>query len=253
MYYETYGVSVTKQVEISNFDHLSEEEKAQLQTLLGIYPVTFKLYDSDNIEVATAQMRVDPETRYGNATFLDAQGNKFQPDTSETYKIVEGDLPEVTGLVLKRKAADITGLTGSLVYAETAVNLYEMVQYGDLTISKKGAQSIDENQSFLFRVTGPDSFTMDVAVVGNDSVTIKHLPVGTYKVVELTDWSWRYEQHSVSPTDGEVTLTYDNPNQTVTFTNNREKIYWLSGDSYAQNWWNGNQVQRDPVFSSASN
>ena len=56
----------------------------------------------------------------------------------------------------------------------------------DLTIYKQGWQSIDENQTFVYRVQGVDTYTREVdltvTVHGNGSATIKNLPTGTYKV-----------------------------------------------------------------------
>ena len=116
-----------------------------------------------------------------------------------------------------------------------------MIQHGDITIQKEGASPLDENQTFLFRITGPDGFDMDVVVEGNGSATIKNLPVGDYTVTELA-WGWRYELDEVSPENGSVTLEYPNLNQTVTFTNERTENKWLSGDCYAENAWSGNTI-----------
>ena len=103
----------------------------------------------------------------------------------------------------------------------------------DLTITKSGAEDIDENQSFIFIVTGPNNFSAKVVIQGNDSVTIKGLKIGTYTVTEDTDWSWRY-----TPQDGNsqkiITLSATEPN-TVTFTNKRSKGKWLGGDAYKHN------------------
>ena len=119
--------------------------------------------------------------------------------------------------------------------------------YGDLTITKSGIQVVDhheadsssneEKQSTMFRVEGKDysgtEINMTVTICGNGSVTIRHLPLGTYTVTEITGWSWRYK-----PEDGEqeVSVEYGKVNE-VTFENDRTEKYWLSGDSYAENWW----------------
>lgn len=66
-----------------------------------------------------------------------------------------------------------------------------------LTIRKEGWETIDENQSFLFDVTGPDGYSKRVVINGNGSVTIKGLKIGsTYTVTEVTGWSWRYTPNS---------------------------------------------------------
>lgn len=105
----------------------------------------------------------------------------------------------------------------------------------DLTITKQGCKDIDENQSFLFDVTGPENYSVRVVVHGNGSATIKDLPLGEYTVTEDTGWSWRYtpelEQRSKT-----VTLSAEGPN-TVGFTNNRSASYWLNGCAWCDNRW----------------
>lgn len=125
----------------------------------------------------------------------------------------------------------------------TIVNTYTQ-HFTDLTITKTGAQTnLDENQSFIFDVVGPNGFKITVTINGNNSVTIKNVPFGQYTVTENTDWSWRYTPTDKSKT---ITLVAKGENE-VTFTNNRSWIYWLSGDSYCENWWggsNGTKVEK---------
>lgn len=100
----------------------------------------------------------------------------------------------------------------------------------DLTITKTGAEAIDKNQSFIFHVTG-EGKDMYVTVQGNGSVTIKGLTVGTYKVEEVTSWSWRYKPDQGSKN---VEVKGGQKNE-VTFNNSRTNGSWLSGDSCAIN------------------
>lgn len=107
----------------------------------------------------------------------------------------------------------------------------------DLTIKKTGTQDIDENQSFVFRVKkdgDPTTFSMDVVIYGNGSVTIKGLKPGTYTVTEEIGWSWRYKPDGVKTISKE---NVQNGKATVTFTNTREKIKWLNGGAWCDNWW----------------
>lgn len=113
----------------------------------------------------------------------------------------------------------------------------------DLTIKKKGWEEIDENQSFVFKVTkdGDSTFSMDVVIQGNSSVTIKGLKPGTYTVTEETGWSWRYtpkgdESQTVNPAAENVQKD-ENDAVLVTFTNTREKIKWLNGSAWCENRW----------------
>ena len=107
----------------------------------------------------------------------------------------------------------------------------------DLTIKKTGTQPIDENQSFVFKVTkdGDSTFSMDVVIQGNSSVTIKGLKPGTYTVTEEIGWSWRY-----TPKANGQTVTPENAVNgvvTVTFENTREKSKWLNGGALRKNLW----------------
>ena len=103
----------------------------------------------------------------------------------------------------------------------------------DLTITKSGWKTIDENQSFIFKVTGGDLPADGIKVVinGDGDVTIAGLKIAEYTVTEVTSWSWRYTPDSEAK---EITLSPTDDNK-VTFTNRREKIKWLGGDGYKPN------------------
>lgn len=101
----------------------------------------------------------------------------------------------------------------------------------DLTITKSGAEKIDENQSFIFTVTGPNDFSAKVVIQGNGSVTIKGLKIGEYTVTEDIGWSWRYTPKNKTQN---ITLQPAGKNE-VTFTNSRSKGKWLGGDAYKRN------------------
>ena len=131
------------------------------------------------------------------------------------------------------------GKTKNYGTAEKPVMGYEAATYyakfeydvANLTITKSGAEDIDENQSFIFTVTGPNNFSAKVVIQGNDSVTIKGLKVGTYTVTEDTDWSWRYTPKNKTQN---ITLQPAGKNE-VTFINSRSKGKWLGGDAYNHN------------------
>ena len=134
--------------------------------------------------------------------------------------------------ITPQKTADL----GDGTRGYEAATYYAKFEYdvADLTINKQGWQAIDENQSFIFDVTGPNGYYKRVVIQGSGSVTIKGLKVGTYSVTEVTDWSWRYKtadgtansiEHEIKPKDGFV---FD-------FTNSRENGKWLGGDAYSKN------------------
>lgn len=111
-----------------------------------------------------------------------------------------------------------------------------------LTITKQGAYSGDENQSFVFTVTGPNGYSERVVIYGNGSVTIKNLKPGAYTVTE-EGWSWRYTPSG----NGSINATISalEPGS-VTFTNVRQTEEshstdgwkWLGGDAYKLNSFN---------------
>ena len=123
----------------------------------------------------------------------------------------------------------VTGYEAATYYAKFELDVF------DLTIKKEGCAEIDENQSFLFRITGPNGFSMEVTVQGNTSKTIQGLQMGEYTVTEVESWSWRYKCQnnnqvvkSENVTDGEAS---------VTFTNKRDFVFWLNGCAFADNRW----------------
>lgn len=118
------------------------------------------------------------------------------------------------------------------------VNFIVHIKTFDLTITKVGTNAIDhdnsaERQSYIFHVTGPNNFAMDIVICGNGSKTIKNLPVGDYIITEDSNWSWRYtadaSSYSVTP------ASISQGKATVTVENTRTNPYWLNGGNYAHN------------------
>lgn len=100
----------------------------------------------------------------------------------------------------------------------------------DLTITTTSA---DQEQSYIFTVSGTPSdssygtITLDVVLVGTDSITIKDLPVGEYTVTEKDGWSWR--ENAVESKTADLRTT----SQTVSFDFGVvDDLHWLSGYSY---------------------
>ena len=130
------------------------------------------------------------------------------------------------------------GKTKNYGTAEKPVMGYEAATYyakfeydvADLTITKQGWGGIDEGQSFIFDVTGPNGYSKRVVINGNGSVTIKGLKIGTYTVTEVTNWSWRYTTDSSQSIELNPAVT-----KTVTFVNTRSNHKWLGGDAYSKN------------------
>lgn len=129
---------------------------------------------------------------------------------------------------------------------------YYHVNTCSITISKalEFAEGIDESstdpdQNFIFKVhyngfgaLPPADY--NVAITGENSRTIVGLPVGTYTVTEDGNWSWRYEQTSIVPANGQVELTVSANSATVTVTNTLSNPNWLGDEAAATNVFNSN-------------
>ena len=127
----------------------------------------------------------------------------------------------------------VMGYEAKTYYAKFAYDVF------DLTVSKSGADAVDENQTFIFLISG-EGVKMEVVVHGNSSVTVKGLKVGTYTVTELTDWSWRYTpdktQKTVSQADAQQAAASQTAH-TVKFVNERKNSKWLNGAAFCDNRW----------------
>ncbi len=186
---------------------------------------TLDNYQESQLKVTTGEVKGSAPTA--------AEGFKFVG----WYKDEECTQPVDTAWVAESKLTP--GKTKNYGTDEAPVMGYEAATYyakfeydvADLTITKQGCENIDENQSFLFDVTGPNGYSQRVVIKGNGSVTIKGLKIGTYIVTEVTNWSWRYKANSNSQ---KIDLKPAMSN-TVNFTNTRSNHKWLGGDAYSQN------------------
>ena len=157
-----------------------------------------------------------------------------------TVKIDNDDVTRYTTFV--HQACDpACGWNYTVTNGNPAFLLHVKDVYADLTITKSGADAVDENQSFLFKVTGPDNYSTEVIVVGNGSVTLKNLKIGTYTVTEDTSWSWRY-----TPTNNgqKITLAANGSNE-VMISNTRKEDQWLDGNVRADNKFTGAAATTD--------
>lgn len=138
----------------------------------------------------------------------------------------------VTGNMLKPDKTKNYGTAESPVMGYEAATYYAKFDYAvaDLTIKQVG-EIADENQTFIYVVTGGDlpESGIKVAVNGNSSVTIKNLKIGSYTVTEETNWNWRCGTTGGSQ---DITLQGAQTNE-VSFTNNASNFKWLSGNAYS--------------------
>lgn len=104
---------------------------------------------------------------------------------------------------------------------------------GNLVITKKGADPIDADQSFIFEITGPDNYKQTLVIKGNGTATVKDLQVGDYTVTELSSWSWRYKA------EAKIVSLQPGVTNAITIDNSRIISRWLSSDAYSENIFDG--------------
>lgn len=239
------AITVTKVVTIEGWEELNDAQRLEL---VNGYTAAFELYDSNGTKHDSVTLTVANVANDGTVTITGEFANAGSLAYGQ-YTVTETGYGTLTGYVWDSTTysggtavdggVSVTISESSPTAAVTVTNHYK-VGLADLTITKSGAEAIDENQTFIFNVVGADNFSLTVTIHGNGSVTIKDLPIGSYTVTEVTEWSWRYQ-----PTDGAaktITLTAgDNP---LTFTNTRENVKWLDGDCWCENLWSADGITK---------
>lgn len=177
--------------------------------------------------------------------YQDADGNNLiTPVTKATnYSIVTEEYVAIPNY--SPRQYQITQDMSSDETKNKIIFIYDPM-YTSLKILKNIEQAVDNNQTFLFRITG-DGVDLTVSVHGSGSVTVSGLKAGKdYTVTEITDWAWRYRFESVSTelehtnvSNGvKVTLKTAQSDNQITFNNTRAKNQWLDGNSYRVNNFN---------------
>lgn len=148
------------------------------------------------------------------------------------------------------------GPDGNLAVTVTPNMTIEFIntsRLADLTIVKRGADIRDENQTFLFHIRGLDAdnshIDLTVTVLGNDTVTVKDLPLGRYQVTEDESWSWRYEAVSMEGAGGgtpgaSIFVRLMPEGETVICTNRRREDRWLDGSSCCRNLFGPDGIEK---------
>lgn len=213
-------------------------------------------YTENEIEIKYVAVEADmgtvtPASETVKAITGKASGST--PQAKDGYKFVGWFKDEACTMPVDKDWVDadnklVPGKTKNYGTEEKPIMGYEAATYyakfeddvAQLTITKQGADFADENQSFVFTVTGPNGYSERVVIRGNGSVTIKNLKPGTYTVTE-EGWSWRYTGNgplgaTISAcTPGSVTFTNVRQTEESHSTNGWK---WLGGDAYVNNPFN---------------
>ena len=170
---------------------------------------------------------------------IDVNGNAAVKNDIPVFVTVIANFEDITDVVRFQHIACTHPDCGFNKNTENFI-VHILLKETSMTIIKQfpanADYSVDENQSFLFRVSGisDDGTAIDlyVTINGAGSVKIEGLPWGTYTIEEITDWSWRYSSDVSSK---RLSTVEDESKNVVVFTNTRTEKYWLSGDSINEN------------------
>ena len=197
--------------------------------------ITYKVVGPDGCgtldNYQESQLKVRTGTPKGSVPTA-APGFKFvgwftdEPCDIRVEKVITGAVDSATNKMTPQKRPN-----DNCHYAATYYAKFEY-DVADLTITKEGCSAEDQDQAFIFTIAGPDGYSNQVVIKGNDSVTIKGLKIGTYTVTEESGWSWRY-----SCKDQTVTLQPGVTNN-VTMTNTRGSDKWLDDNASVDNRFN---------------
>ena len=209
-------------------------------------------YTENEIEIKYVAVEADmgtvtPASETVKAITGTASGST--PQAEDGYKFVGWYKDEECKVAVDSKWVKddklVPGKTENYGTGEKPIMGYEDATYyakfeddvAQLTITKQGAYSGDENQSFVFTVTGPNGYSERVVICGNGSVTIKNLKPGTYTVTE-EGWSWRYTGNGPIGADISAlepgSVTFNNVRQTEE-SHSTNGWKWLGGDAYVNN------------------
>lgn len=173
--------------------------------------------------------KMDLPAAYDLAAFTPEQDTPFRLDVH----LIAFEDHTLTPLHLNEASTD-----GRHAAPNSDFNFNILLRYLRLTVEKQmkqGEHLLDPNQTFIFEVKRTHSgqtSTWLIAIQGVGSRSLTGLPVGTYQVTELTEWSWRYTPDQVSKS---ATLSKTNHHATVVFKNKLTDDQWLSGDSSVVN------------------
>lgn len=186
---------------------------------------TLDNYQDVQLKVTTGEVKGSAPTAADGFKFVDWYKDKDCTQAVEASWVKDSKLTPGKTKNYGTDEATVMGYGAATYYAKFEYDV------ADLTITKTGWETIDEGQSFIFDVTGPNGYSKRVVIKGNGSVTIKGLKIGTYTVTEVTNWSWRYTAGNSSQSI-ELKPAVTNA---VTFVNTRSNHKWLGGDDYKPN------------------
>lgn len=215
-----------------------------------ILPQTNSTYT--NAYEFTFDYTIEYPTGYNRVTGVDAvstNGNKVSVNAKNTIEnIPHGSKITVTERLTTAEAA-VFNVTYNIITIDPVVaehdgdlagtiKITNTFKSGKIKITKALSSGSATDEQFMFRITGGTlANPLTVTVKAGKSVTVAELQPGTYKVTELTDWSWRYDlDTTVTGNTVERSVVIDGgETEEVTFTNKRNDKNWLYGENAKDN------------------
>lgn len=157
---------------------------------------------------------------YSTSEFIGNTGSVPKHDFDVAVRVMNGD-----AVITDATITTTCTVAESSCQTETDGVYTVHVKTCALTITKSGRAA---GEPYVFKVLKDNVEYTQVTIVGNKSVTICELPVGTYTIEEDTGWSWRYNP---TYTSNGVTLSKDATSATIICTNEQKNPYWLNGYS----------------------
>lgn len=148
-------------------------------------------------------------------------------------------------VTVKAKGTDITGKTAFTVSCSDGCNVRSEGKYivhaktCSLTVQKQGGT---DGEPYVFSIMKDGKYYTSVTVIGNEAVTVKELPVGTYSIAEDMNWAWRFAKSDLDKSS--VTLSAQHVSDTIICTNSGLSDSWLNGFSNVVK----NVFVKSPVF-----
>lgn len=189
----------------------------------GKWSATFTLKPGEKIEII---MR---------SPYVNTDGTAPQID----YKVTEED-PDIEDMIVQYKNDNgkLTSDATTVVVVTNYLGDPPEILFGYLAITEADGE---KNESFLYRITGLDEDNKNVNLivsVKGGGVTYVYAPLGKYKIEEISDWSWKYEdgvcQQSKASTHT-VEITEDNSEKNTAvhadYNHKRNDMNWVGGES----------------------
>lgn len=189
--------------------------------------------NNDSADVSAAN---DWEVLYG----YDPQPGTINQETPVDVTVTVNGTNITQYVTFVRKCATTPGHGGDHPGSDRKCEFVIHLNNIDLSIRKNLNEKPE--QSFVFKVEGPDGFTMTIAM-GDDEFQLENglwtctkkitgLKSGNYTVTEDQGWSWKY---SVQGDARKEAVADSNQNLSVTFTNDRNSSNWLGGSHSVEN------------------